>query len=1064
MSAMGSMADELSRTVTKVREAVVLARDRLKNAAILYAWKSNEGDFSPDQCEMLHDKWAQIQLPFSWVTSDNARTFYHKLDIPSNLAGISTIGSKAELEVRLVIGTEIYVNGNMAYRADYWADTKLVPIPLTPAIAGPESFDIVGKCKQGDGFGFFANAEVRISAVDEWIFQLDTFAEEIGFAHYLIENGDIGSTEVIRSLGNSLTQFDIMALEINDWSRVEKMIGLVRQTFDECREAAKQYKVYLIGHAHIDMNWLWPWEETVDLIRRDFQSIDRIMEEFPQVCFSHSQAATYKVVKERFPELWDRVKRRIKEGRWEVTAATWVEGDLNMAGYETLVRQFLLGKTFTRNELDAESCICWEPDTFGHPATMPHILGRSGIKYYYHTRAGKGNAVYWWEGLEGTRILAFNDPRGYNGKIFASSIVAGNIEMAKTYGLKCNMYVYGVGDHGGGVTRQDVVRAIRLNASPVLPVFEFAKTADFFKDIENSGMKFPIVRGELNSVFEGCYTSHGDIKAANRQTEHALVRAETAAAIAYFSNRIFDATGVERLKDAWEVQCFNQFHDIVCGCSIHSTYESALSAADRAKKQADLLFNGMKQSLVRDTADSIQITVLNTLSWERTDIVMLQVSDHPYIKQWETGDRLEDAAGNAEVVQCCEQYAVFVARNVPALGFKTYTLKRGVQRDEGQYDISYSKMKNPIVTNGKYQIEIDHESGTIVSLLDTATNRELSHTPQDPRIEFNQTKGILNLLEVQYEAPHAMSAWKIGTITQTKRLVRGAEVVVGREGPVMQSVHVVHRVERSVIRQEIRVYRGLERIDFVTDVEWGELGTGKTDAAMLRVYFTPQIAASHHSFDIPFGFVERSPNGREMPAIHWIDISEKDAYRCYGMSLLNNGKYGHAIQGCTLSMTLLRSSYEPDRRSDVGNHQFTYAVYPHESGWREAQTNRKALELHQPLSAVFGSSDGDTGILRIEEHTASGWKPAANTVVTALKPAENIKGGWIVRIAEMHARPANLRITFGFPVESVTEVNVLEDVVRSMFLSDRRTILVNELQPYQILTLCFTTPDSWDGR
>ncbi|MFD0716565.1 alpha-mannosidase [Paenibacillus sp. GCM10027626] len=1042
----------------RTREALKVKCELLTNAFKLNVWRTQTGVIAPEQAIEQQSGWPEQQLVYTWAPRDGDRMFYRQIQIPASYMGISLLASEVTLEIWMNTGATVYVNGKTAYQANYWADTQVVPIELTKSAGEDESFHFFIQCRQGDGFGYFPLAEVRIAAIDEWIFQLDTFHEELGFIQFLIENGDIRDEAIISSLDAALDAFDYEALDRNNWERVQYSIEQARSKLAVVQPYAKAYQIHLIAHAHIDMNWLWPWSETVSLIIRDFEAMLDIMEQYPQVCFSHSQAATYRVVQELVPDLWDRMMRQVKRGAWEVTASTWVEGDLNMSGYETLIRQFVEGKTYARQHLGVDPIVCWEPDTFGHPATMPHVLTRAGIKYYYHTRGGRGMPLYWWEGAEGSRVLVFNDPSstGYNGRIFASHIVSGSIEMRRSTGLKTNMYVYGIGDHGGGATRQDVIRAIRLDESPLLPRFTFSKAVDFFCEIEQSGCAFPVFSGELNPVFAGCYTSHGDIKRANRQTEHALVRAETLAAIADTYSLVQGKTlqggwnqepGVHALREAWRRQCFNQFHDILCGCSIKSTYLEALPAAEEARLTAE----GISSQAIRSmhpaasstgrTAATLEpaIVVYNTLSWKRTDVVVLRREEYPETEAWQDGDMLADPDGRTAEIQCTGNEIIFVARNVPACGFVVYRYCGPADSPQPKQPIQWSFYKNPVLEIGRYRVEVDHESGTIIDLTDKNLSKQYAY-PNEWTDRF--PKGKLNVLEIYDEVPHGMSAWIIGTVSATERLISGAQVRVLHEGPVFQSVEVIHRCRESEIRQEIRVYRELDRIDFPTTVEWNGQGSGTKQAPMLKVLFTPAVRSVQHTANIPFGAIERPADGSEMPALHWIDVSEGKDGRTFGMSLLNNSKYGHSIQGNTMAITLIRSSYEPDNTPDIGHHQFTYSAYPHAGDWREAHTDRRGWELNQPLTAAAAmtpgsleAGQGSFSALCLEELTAHGWEEASGTIVTAFKPSGYSGSGeaaTLIRLARMHGNADRLRIVMPAQIARIEETDLLETAFRTI--------------------------------
>jgi alpha-mannosidase len=341
-------------------------------------------------------------------------------------------------------------------------------------------------------------------------------------------------------------------------------------------EAAKAYTIHCIGHGHIDMDWMWNWPETVATVNDTFTTVDRLMTEFPDFRYSQSQASVYQIMKDYLPELYAKVKQRVASGQWEVTASQWVEGDKNLASGEILCRHILYTKRFFQREFDLpfdRVVIDWEPDTFGHAHTLPTILNKGGIRRYYLHRAGPGPMLFWWQGKDGSRVLTFDDRlRGYNGQINAN-IVRHLFDFERATGLKDFLFVFGVGDHGGGPTRNDIRAAIRMNEWPIFPRIIFSTTDAFYSIAEKQAANLPVIDAELNYVFEGCYTAQSNIKRANRKSENALVEAEMIALVA--RGQLGMAYPVDALQPAWQHAMFNQFHDILPGSGVHATYEYA---------------------------------------------------------------------------------------------------------------------------------------------------------------------------------------------------------------------------------------------------------------------------------------------------------------------------------------------------------------------------------------------------------------------------------------------------------------------------------------------------------
>ena len=447
-----------------------------------------------------------------------------------------------------------------------------MPLLLAEKLDPSAPLALVVRCNAGDGFGLFVFANLRASAIEQTVFALDTVRAQMTFTRFLAEKA--GKLPVWEQAAAAL---NLDALAANDWEAWQASVAAALAALAPFAEEAKAYTAHLVAHSHIDMNWLWPMAETVDVCKRDFAAMDGLMARYPEFRFSQSQAATYRVIEQEQPELFERMRARIASGAWDVTANTWVEGDLNTASGEALVRQLLHARRYLDEKFGVAPLICWEPDTFGHPATMPQILAKSGIRYYYFCRAGKRHPLFWWEGIDGSRVLGMQDLRGYGGDVMPSDIVGSVLDCAQPYATQRGLFVYGAGDHGGSGTARDIEAARAITATPLLPRAEPSATVPFYEqalaDVAGGPSPFPVVRGELNTVFEGCYTSHADIKRLNREWENGLVTAEAVATLAKL------LTGADyplaELAEAWRTGCFHQFHDILCGCAISVTYREA---------------------------------------------------------------------------------------------------------------------------------------------------------------------------------------------------------------------------------------------------------------------------------------------------------------------------------------------------------------------------------------------------------------------------------------------------------------------------------------------------------
>ncbi|HEY3341958.1 MAG TPA: alpha-mannosidase, partial [Anaerolineae bacterium] len=412
--------------------------------------------------------------------------------------------------------------------------------------------------------------ELEQASVDA-LQSLERFKAEVQFCTGMARNYPEKHNEWLALIQQAITEVNTA---IAGDGNVVQAVSAAEVGLAPLASAARQYTIHCVGHGHIDMDWMWNWPETVATTNDTFTTVDRLMTEFPDFHYSQSQASVYQIMKDYLPELYEKVKQRVAEGRWEVTANHWVEGDKNLASGEILCRHILYTKRFFKQEFglpyDAVS-IDWEPDTFGHARTLPTILNKGGVRRYYLHRAGPGPMLFWWQGKDGSRVLVFDDRlRGYNGQI-NSQIINHLFEFEQATGLKDFLFVYGVGDHGGGPTRRDLQNALRMAEWPLFPRIKLSTTEAFFAIAEYEAGNIPVIDAELNYVFEGCYTAQSNIKRANRKSENALVSTEAIALLAKGLAALPYATN--DLALSWQHAMFNQFHDILPGSGVHATYE-----------------------------------------------------------------------------------------------------------------------------------------------------------------------------------------------------------------------------------------------------------------------------------------------------------------------------------------------------------------------------------------------------------------------------------------------------------------------------------------------------------
>jgi len=973
-------SDAYSLLIEKLKKRL----QELKEYRKEFVWRFFQGR-SPQAYKADFDdsSWEEADLPMTFDARKGDGWFRCKVTVPQQINGIDVSGSIVKMFSSPILSkTEIFVNSSKVLSADYWAELRGPRIILSRNAQPMDEYVIAVHVFQKYEPVAVPAFEIRFDKVENVIFEVESFIQELRLAKIL-------DRKAIGIISQSFNKNVISG----DPSLLIEEINKARAQMAELKEKTKQFKVHLVAHAHIDMNWLWPWEDTVATIKDTFNTMLRFMEEYPDFRFSQSQAAIYKIVEENFPEMFNSIKKYVEKKQWDITASMWVEADLNMAGTEALIRQFLEAKQYIKEKFGFEPEVCWEPDTFGHVWTLPQIIRKTGGKYYYFMRCSKGEPLFWWESPDGSRVLAFTSI--YNNFVTPENIVNLVIDFYERYGLKTSMFVYGVGNHGGGATLEDIEAALKIQENELLPDVFFSTTQSFFKEVlhELDAKRIPIINDELQFVFDGCYTTHSDIKRYNRLCERFLVDAEkfTAFSGSYPCND---------LKRAWRNMLFNQFHDILDGSGISEAYVYPRRLAEESIKIARGILNSSIQRIanqIKFSRSGIAVVIFNPLSWDRVDLVRVKISGEKVPSR----PVLISADGQEKVkAQFDGEELIFVAK-VPSMGYKTYYLVE--EKDECE-DCSTAKGFDTSIENEYFKLEIDENSGTIISLLDKAENRLVFKKDR-----FSYTKPIFsNLFQVLYELPHSMSAWIIGEVIRVENLLRGATVELVEKGPVRATIKVVHKILGSEIIQYISLMEGIPRIDFDTVIDWRETSDDHKEAPMLKVSFTPILKDPKVTYEIPFGYIERPADGTEVPALRWVDLSDRE----YGVSLLNNCKYGFDAYGNTIRMTLIRTSYSPDPKPDVGIHRVKYSLYPHIGGWKEALTFRKGYEINHPLEAVVIEDPTAIKGCRLEEFSFLKVTPE-NIVVSTVKMAEGSEG-IIVRMYDATGSGAEAELTFKF--------------------------------------------------
>ncbi len=655
---------------------------------------------------------------------------------------------------------------------------------------------------------------------------------------------------------------------------LKRLVAEAEEILAPIGKAAKDYTVHCCGHAHIDMNWMWPWQETVNVCHDTFATVDTLMNEFPQFHFSQSQASTYLAMQEYCPEIFDMIKKRVKKGQWEIIASMWVEGDKNIVSGESLCRHMLYTRQFFKQKMGLEPeavKVDWSPDTFGHAWTLPSILTRGGVTRYFHSRTGPGPWLYKWRSPDGSEILVFNerDKWGYNGFIDAQDIGDVTAAFVKETGLRDIMYTYGVGDHGGGPTRSDLRKYREIAKWPIFPVVKLSTSDAFFTAVESANPKLPVIERDLNFIFEGCYTTQTAIKYANRVSEIVLPEAETIALIGGAVGKM--SYPAEQFTKNWQRALFNHFHDILPGSGMKPTREysmgqfqeiQAATGAVRtralralaSKVDTSAAANCKVSTFGSDLGDGLgagagdpgiaggvtarnagamgaePILIYNQKPWPRSETVFAKVWNKEVTDE---GVVVRDSSGKVVKGQVTERgdywghkfaTVAFRAEDVPAVGYKVYAIDNsmlpvpgsGARIDktfvEGTGDMIPEINDAGIMENDYLRVEVDSASGAVKHLIDKKTG--FDYVPEGQ---------LLGVIEAYREAHHEMTAWIIGQIVEMTPLAVGGTMSIIARGPSRVAVRTEHRVPGFP-----RCNRGRAERRFQASRFPGESGLGRT--------------------------------------------------------------------------------------------------------------------------------------------------------------------------------------------------------------------------------------------
>ena len=795
--------------------------------------------------------------------------------------------------------------------------------------------------------------------------------------------------------------------------------------------------VHCIGHTHIDVAWLWRLKHTREKTARSLATVLRLMELYPEYIFMLAQPQLYAYLKQDYPELYGQVRERVREGRWEADGGMWLEADCNLPSGESLVRQLLQGTCFLRDEFGVRCSYLWLPDVFGYSWALPQILKQAGIDSFITTKISWNqynrlpHDTFQWRGIDGSEVLTYfiTTPRVRGAKryIYEGDIspvgVLGSWENYQDKALNQELLLsYGYGDGGGGVNRTMLEMRRRLADMPGLPQVQTSRVDDFLQGLHqrlaNTDQYLHTWDGELYLEFHrGTYTSQAYTKRMNRKLELLYRETEWLNALSSLVCTSWAGYPQAELQSGWRTLLRQQFHDIIPGSSIAEVYADSRLEYAEAEEIANSAWQQAAGTIVSEQAGQ-SFTVFNSSPWNRIDLVKIPVEPSHDAGVW--------VAPNGEALQAQRTDINWLVQvPVPAMGYTVISWRP--QETQPETIAPFTCEQNAITT--PYYRIVWNKHGQLTELYDLEHKRNVL-----------SAGACGNLLQVHEDKPLRFDAWDIDIFYKQK--VREVDDLLSLEivevGALRAVVRFAWRYLDSCIKQDMIVYAADRRIDFITEVDWHE------QQQLLKVAFPVDIRSTEATYDIQFGNVRRPTHWNtswdqarfEVVGHQWADLSETG----YGVSLLNDCKYGYDVKDNVLRLSLIKSGIYPDPHADQGQHCFTYSLLPHAGDWIEGQTVQSAWSLNNPLSCIAGGvANQQWSMFHINR---------ANVMIDAVKKAED-EDRLVLRVHEFTGQRGPVEITSDLPIKAWQECNLLEETSGEL---QTQRVLRFELKPYEIKT------------
>jgi alpha-mannosidase len=1020
------------RGIASFEERAQLRFDALKNhlyrqRVTVNNWQMRRARYlSPGQYQFRDKNWQPFRVGQPWGGEDMTAFFRQRVVIPKSLAG-----EKVALQIFLGGDSLVTINGVPWHGLDIFRNE----FPLTGKAKAGEVFDL-----QIESYMNFQGVSAKTNEL--LVSDLVAIDRELRDAYW--DLWCIAKLLAVPNLDAKLAEF----IEFHLWKAM-KLIPLQGATDAEFRAAAldaqrhvraevygsSRFKgdglMHLVGHSHLDVVYMWPYREFVRKIGRTHATMLRLMEEYPQFKFVQSQAKIYADMKQYFPALFRQVKRRVAEGRWEPIGAFWLEPDCNLISGESFVRQILHGQRFLKENFGFTSQTCWQPDVFGLSWAMPQILHRAGIRYFLTNKMVAWNDTnpwtlntFWWEGFDGSRVLGIVPPGHFIGTVDPDHIDRQWRNFADKTEIGETLHIYGWGDGGGGVDPEMIESAKRYQDLPGLVRLKFSTAEEAFASIArkvSAAKHLPVLRDEIYlEEHRGTFTHRGRLKKLNRRAELLYREAELLATFAWLKTGKYP----EQLLDAgWKDLLNAQFHDSLPGTHVNKVYPELLADYDRIFAAGNQVRTSALSVVVgaasRPRPDSL--VIFNSMLFERTDYASVPEA---LVKGRAIAGTVQQTVADLDGTK----RRLFRLPATPAMGFRI--LKLGAaNRPASTVSVTGNSLENEFL-RAKF-----NDGGELVSLWDKEHNREVLAPGQ-----------VANQFQLFEDTPGKYDAWDIieSYMDHPINIAGNAKLRVDERGPVRASLRLEKKIGQSKLVQRISLCAGSRRLEFETQVDWVER------QRLLKVAFPVNINAAFATYDIAYGNMPRPTHRNtsydrakfEVPAHQWMDLSQTD----YGVSVLNDCKYGCDVLGQTMRLTLLKGSISPDPKADMETHHFTYALYPHVGDWRTGNVIPEAMTLNHPVLAQPASAKS----VKVTDGESLFTCTAPNLTLEAVKRSEDGKD-LVIRLVERHNAATQAELVFPRPIKSAWSCDLMEKKEQKLAVEGCRVKFT--AKPYEIVTL-----------